>query len=114
MKKKKIPEKYRVWIEARKQCKLSHAQIQMARELGLNPNKLGSLANNDQERWKAPLGEFIGRLYEERFGKVAPEIVRSLEETAAKAERAKKALKNARKLAKTTALSPSSQGDFAT
>lgn len=113
MKKQKMPEKYRVWIEARKQFKLSHAQIQMARELGLNPNKLGSLANNDQERWKEPLGEFIGTLYEKHFRKTAPEIVRSLEEMS-QADMAKKELKKARKMAKETALAPSPKSDLAT
>ena len=35
----------------------------MARELEMNPKKFGSIASNDQERWKAPLGEFIEGLY---------------------------------------------------
>jgi len=38
-KKKKIPEKLKIWIDARKQFQLSHEQIQMARELGMNPKK---------------------------------------------------------------------------
>jgi hypothetical protein len=29
------------WVEARQRYHLSHAQVQMARELGLNPRKLG-------------------------------------------------------------------------
>jgi hypothetical protein len=33
-KKKKMPEKYQRWIDARKRYNLSHAHIQMARELG--------------------------------------------------------------------------------
>lgn len=43
----------------------------MARELGLNPKKLGQLDNHGQEPWKAPLAEFIERLYLKRFGKRA-------------------------------------------
>jgi hypothetical protein len=35
-KQKKLPPKYQVWVDARKRYHLSHAQIQMARELGLN------------------------------------------------------------------------------
>jgi hypothetical protein len=31
---------------------LSDTQIQMARELGMNPEKLGKLDNHDQEPWK--------------------------------------------------------------
>jgi hypothetical protein len=49
MAKKKIPEKYRPWIEARERYHLSNAHIQMARELGLSPKKFGGLANNRQE-----------------------------------------------------------------
>jgi len=37
--KAKVPEKYQVWINARKRYHLSHAHIQMARELGMNPKK---------------------------------------------------------------------------
>ena len=54
-----IPEKYRVWIEARRRYHLSDTQIQMARELGLNPRKFDKLANEKQEPWKKPLPEFI-------------------------------------------------------
>ena len=45
-KKKKIPEKYQIWIDLRKRYHLSHAQIQMAREMGMNPRKFGGLANH--------------------------------------------------------------------
>jgi hypothetical protein len=31
----------------------------MARELGMNPRKLGSLTDGGQEPWKLPLPEFI-------------------------------------------------------
>jgi hypothetical protein len=50
-----VPSKLEPWIQARKRHRLSHAHVQMARELGLNPKKLGSIDNHDQERWKAPL-----------------------------------------------------------
>jgi hypothetical protein len=52
MVKKKTPEKYQIWIDARKRFHLSDAQIQMARELGMNPKKFGTLANHKQEPWK--------------------------------------------------------------
>ena len=61
-----IPNKLRPWIEARKKYPLSHAQIQMARELGLNPKKFGSLDNTKQQPWKLPLSEFIEEIYIER------------------------------------------------
>ena len=78
-KKKKIPEKYQRWIDARKRYRLSHAHIQMARELGLNPKKLGSLANTKQEPWKLPLPELIEELYFKHFKKSRPDNVRSIE-----------------------------------
>ena len=51
-KKKKPNQKMQAWIDARKRHRLSHAQIQMARELGMNPKKLGKKDNHDQEPWK--------------------------------------------------------------
>jgi len=79
MTRKAIPTKLQVWIDARKRYHLSHVQVQMARELGLNPEKFGKLVNHRQEPWKMPLPQFIEHLYEERFGKPRPEIVSSIE-----------------------------------
>lgn len=79
-KKTKIPEKFKVWIEARKKYHLSHAQIQMARELGMNPKKFGGLANHKQEQWKLPLPQFIEKCYKKRFGRTCLEKVVSIEE----------------------------------
>lgn len=62
----------------------------MARELGLNPKKLGSLANHDQERWKSPLPQFIEELYHERFGRDRPELVMTIEELAQKKKKKQK------------------------
>lgn len=44
-----IPPNLLPWIEVRKRFRLSHTQIQMARELGMNPKKFGGLANHRQE-----------------------------------------------------------------
>jgi hypothetical protein len=78
--KRKIPDKYQIWIEVRKQYHLSHAQIQMARELGMNPRKFGKIANEKQEPWKAPLPAFIERIYLKRFGRERPAEVKPIEE----------------------------------
>ena len=75
-----------VWIEARKRHHLTHAQVQMARELGMNPQKLGKIDNHQQEKWKAPLPDFIEHLYFKRFGKTQPDRVLSLEERAEEVE----------------------------
>ena len=75
-----IPAKFKPWIEARKRYGLSHAQVQMARELGINPKKLGGMANHEQQQWKLPLPEFLQHAYEQRFGRARPHDVRSIEE----------------------------------
>jgi hypothetical protein len=54
----------------------------MARELGLNPAKLGKLDNHRQEPWKLPLPRFIEHLYAKRFGRERPDVVESIEEIA--------------------------------
>lgn len=100
-KKSRIPHKYLPWIAARKKFRLSHAHIQMARELGMNPLKFGGMANRDQQPWKLPLPEFIEALYEKRFDKKSPDLVRSIEEIAAEhlARRAaRKAAKEAQRV----------------
>jgi len=88
-KKLKVPDKYQVWINARKKYRLSHAQIQMARELGMNPKKFGKKANHKQEPWKAPLPVFIENLYFKRFGKRRPDKVYSIEQLVKKQAKAK-------------------------
>ena len=96
MSKMKIPQNLQDWIAARKRHNLSHAHVQMARELGMNPSKLGKLDNHRQEPWKAPLPLFIERLYLERFGRERPEMVMSIEERT----RAQQAKKDARRAPK--------------
>lgn len=63
----RIPQDLQPWIIARKRHHLSHAQVQMARELGINPRKLGKLDNHKQQSWKLPLPKFIEHLYAKRF-----------------------------------------------
>ena len=95
-KQRAIPANLQPWVDARRKFRLSHAHVQMARELGMNPKKLGKLDNHDQEPWKLPLPEFIAQLYAKRFGKERPYAVRTVEEMAA----AKIAKKQAKKAAK--------------
>jgi hypothetical protein len=94
--KPRITEEMQRWIEARKRFHLSHAQVQMARELGMNPRKLGKLANHKQEPWKAPLPVFIEQIYQKRFGKSQPDRVISIEDRAREIA-AKKAEKQQRR-----------------
>jgi len=76
----RIPADLQPWVDARKRFHLSDAQVQMARELGLNPKKFGGLANHRQEPWKLPLPQYIEHLYFKHFGKQKPDIVISIEE----------------------------------
>jgi hypothetical protein len=87
--KKRVPDKYQVWIDVRKRYHLSHVHIQMARELGMNPRKFGKIANEKQEPWKAPLPAFIERIYFRRFGRERPVDVKSIEEGLKSKERKK-------------------------
>lgn len=80
MKSGKPDPKTQEWIDARKRHRLSHAEVQMARELGMNPRKLGGMDNHKHEPWKAPLPQFIQQLYFKRFGKQRPDVVLSIEE----------------------------------
>lgn len=82
------------WIVAQKRHRLSDKHVQMARELGLNPDKLGKIDNHKQETWKAPLPQFIEEIYFKRFKKEMPDEVKPLEqiikERKIKDEKAKK------------------------
>ncbi len=93
---KQLDSKLQAWVDARKRHKLSHAHVQMARELGLNPAKLGGIDNHRQQPWKLPLPAFIEELYRKRFGKERPDVVMSIEERA-RAAAAKGAARKARK-----------------
>jgi hypothetical protein len=64
-------KKEAIWAEVKKRYRLSNETIQMAKKLGLNPKKLGSIANHHQQPWKQPLPEFIKSLYQQRFGEHA-------------------------------------------
>ena len=68
------------WIVAQKKHRLSDTHVQMARELGLNPDKLGKIDNHRQEPWKAPLPEFIEEIFYKRFKKERPDVVKPLKQ----------------------------------
>lgn len=95
--KAKPNQKMQAWIDARKRHRLSHAHVQMARELGMNPKNLGKVDNHKQEPWKMPLCDFIEHLYEERFGRARPDSVTPIEEKV-RLDTGKKARKREAKL----------------
>ena len=101
MAKHHLPEHFKPWIEARNRFHLSHAQVQMARELGMNPKKLGKLNNHHQEPWKLPLDQFIEHLYRKRFNREQPAVVMSIEDMVKKDSQRKEARK-ARRMSERT------------
>ena len=56
------------WRTAKKICRLTARQVEMARALGMNPRKLPGLRPSPKERWKLPVDEFIEERYRKRFG----------------------------------------------
>lgn len=72
--------KLQKWKVAQKKHHLSDKQVQMARELGFNPDKLGKLDNHKQESWKTPLPQHIENLYFKRFNKEVPDQIKSIDQ----------------------------------
>jgi hypothetical protein len=86
----------------------------MARELGMNPKKLGKLDNHKQENWKLSLPRFIEDLYEKRFGKTRPDVVVTMEQRMAAFRKKKEERRERKRLArnvdvKESAPSPTSE-----
>jgi len=54
------------WAEAKKKCRLNEETLKMAREMGLNPRSLIKNIPNPSEQWKAPVGDWIREIYQER------------------------------------------------
>ena len=78
------------WLVAQKRHRLSDKQVQMARELGMNPDKLGKIDNHKREAWKTPLPQFIEEIYFKRFKREEPETVKPLKQVMAEMEARKK------------------------
>jgi hypothetical protein len=76
-KKSKLSPKYQIWIDARKNYRLTHVQIQMARELGYNPKMLKKI--HEDESLKLPLHLYIEEQYKEEFKKDAPDEFNTIE-----------------------------------
>ena len=57
------------WARAKKLCRLSSRHVEMAKKLGLNPQKLPGLRPSPSQRWKLPVAAFIEECFAKRFGK---------------------------------------------
>jgi hypothetical protein len=94
----RIADQLQAWIAARQRHHLSHAHVQMARELGMNSRKIGKLDNANHEPWKLSLPAFIEPLYRKRFGKDRSDVIYSIEDRARNLQRKKAARREARRL----------------
>ena len=96
-----IPPKLKDWIAARERHNLSHAQVQMARELGFSARKLGRRMQSKAAEPFQSIGELIDANYLARFKQAQPDEIRSIEERSIEYG-AKKAQKAKRRLAEKT------------
>jgi hypothetical protein len=91
-----INVKLEKWKVAQRRHRLSDKHVQMARECGLNPDKLGKIDNHKQETWKIPLPQFIEKIYFKRFKKTEPAVVKSIREQIADKKTGKEKQKKAK------------------
>ena len=64
MTKKRRAHHNEAWAHAKRVCRLSARQVEMARALGMNPKKLPRLRPAPQEHWKLPVGAFIEECFQ--------------------------------------------------
>ena len=56
----------KTWAEAARRCRLSPADVRMAKELGLKPRSLLKNQPSPQQPWKAPIAEWVRDLCAKR------------------------------------------------
>ena len=56
----------KAWAEAARRCRLSAADVRMAKELGFKPRSLLKNQPSPQQPWKAPVAEWVRDLYAKR------------------------------------------------
>ena len=54
------------WAEAARRCRLSPANVRMAKELGFKPRSVLKNQPSPQQPWKAPVAEWVRDLYAKR------------------------------------------------
>ena len=52
----------RDWAEAARRCRLTPADVRMAKELGFKPRSLLRSIPSPQQPWKAPVAEWVREL----------------------------------------------------
>lgn len=71
----KLNNKEKEWVDARQRYGLTHAQVQMGRELEILPRSLAKLTD-------ITVPEYVQQLYLERFGLAEPAVVVTVENRA--------------------------------
>ncbi len=66
---KKKPKHDSEWAKIKQGCRLNMDDIRMAKELGISPQSLRKNQPSPSQPWKQPVKEWIGGLYEKRFGR---------------------------------------------
>jgi hypothetical protein len=67
-----MPQRDEEWAEAKRRCRLSDEALRMAKELGMSPRSLIKNVPSKQQRWKAPVEEWVRGLYAKRFRQRPP------------------------------------------
>jgi hypothetical protein len=62
-------QKNNEWKEAKKRCRLNEEEIQMAKELGIEPRSLIKNIPSPHQRWKLPVKHWIRELHFKKFGR---------------------------------------------
>ena len=83
--KKKQPtnKRDRLWIEAKRLCRLNNEDIRMAKEMGLNPRSLIKNIPSKSQPWKSPVKVWIHEIYQKRQEKAVTKKARKEQAAAA-------------------------------
>ena len=72
---KETTDELQAWAKAKRQCGLSDAHVQMAREIGINPRRLTARSGTKPGPTRVPLAQRIEDLYLRRFKRTIPDPV---------------------------------------
>jgi len=75
-KKKSKTKRDKLWIEAKRRCRLNNEDIRIAKEMGLNPRSLIKNIPSKSQPWKSPVKVWIHEIYEKRQEKSAKKKAR--------------------------------------
>ena len=68
---KNSQQKEKLWLEAKRKCRLNDNEVRMAKELGINPVKLIKNIPSKSQPWKSPIKEWLHDIYEKHQAKIA-------------------------------------------